>query len=110
MSNESGLFPAGRAVLIQPYETKAIDTIIEIPDSVREKDRMIEQRAVVIAVGPSAWCDEPAPRAKIGDKVLVAKFAGYMATGPLDGKPYRLVNDRDIFALIVDKKETTDDY
>jgi co-chaperonin GroES (HSP10) len=61
---------------------------------------MVEQRAIVIEVGSVAWHDEPVPRAKPGDKVLVAKFAGHMAVGTKDGKQYRFINDRDIFAAI----------
>lgn len=76
---------------------------------------MLEQRAIVVAVGPAAWKDEGywktllfglirrwvcPPRARVGEKVLVTKFAGYMTKGTLDGELYRLVNDRDIFCAI----------
>ena len=107
MQNKSGLFPAGRAVLIRPYEMES-DSLIQLPDSVKSKEAMIEQRAIVVAVGFSAWHDEPQPRAAVGDKVIVSKFAGYMAVGPLDQKQYRLVNDRDIFALITDNYKAED--
>jgi co-chaperonin GroES (HSP10) len=66
---------------------------------------MVDNRAVVVAVGESAWHDEPQPRAKVGDKVLVTKFAGFMAKGPADGEMYRLVNDRDIFCAIVGERD-----
>lgn len=100
MSNESGLKPAGRAVLVKPYEAERISSIIELPDSVKANNAMIEQRAIVVEVGATCWHDEPEPRAKVGDKVLVSKFAGHMAIGTKDGKQYRFVNDRDIFAII----------
>lgn len=100
MSNESGLRPAGRAVLVKPYEPEKMSSIIALPDSVTANHTMIEQRAIVVDVGESCWHDEPNPRAKIGDKVLVSKFAGHMAIGTADGKQYRFVNDRDIFAII----------
>jgi co-chaperonin GroES (HSP10) len=100
MNNPSGLKPLGRAVLIEHYEEESKASLIEIPDIVKERTLMVEQRAVVIEVGPACWPDEP-PRAKAGDKVLISKMAGYMALGPSDGKRYRLVNDRDIFAAIV---------
>lgn len=105
MNNKSGLFPAGRAVLVMPYTPEQKASMIELPDSVKSNQAMLEQRAVVIATGHSAWCDELQPRAKPGDKVLISAFAGYLAQGPLDGKQYRLVNDRDIFALISDNYE-----
>ncbi len=98
--NCSGLKPLGRSVLIEPYEPDLKSSIIAIPEAAQDRLQMVEQRAIVIEVGPNCWCDEPAPRAKPGDKVLVARFAGFMAKGTADNKPYRFVNDRDIFAAI----------
>jgi co-chaperonin GroES (HSP10) len=103
--NKSGLAPRGRAVLVKPYEPEKKQGLIVIPDAVQERTQMVEQRAVVIEVGPAAWIDEHQPRAKVGDKVLVAKFAGAMAIGTMDGEKYRFVNDRDIFAVITGEKE-----
>lgn len=103
--NLSGLEPRGRAVLIKPYEPEIQQGLIQLPDSVKGRGSMVEQRATVIAVGPCAWDDEKEPRAFPGDKVLVTKFAGYMAVGSLDGEQYRLVNDRDIFARIIGEAE-----
>src|SRR6202000_2317072 len=96
MENLSGLLPLGRAVMVKHYVPEEKGRMIQLPDSVRERTLMVEQRAVVIAVGPACWPDEPA-RAKPGDKVLISKLAGYMAKGPLDGEIYQIVNDRDIF-------------
>ena len=100
MMNTSGLEPRGVAVLIKTYEPERKGATIVIPDVVQGRMAMVDNRAVVVAIGPSAWHDEPAPRAKVGDKVLVTKFAGFMAKGPADGETYRLVNDRDIFCAI----------
>jgi len=98
--NRSGLKPLGRAVLVEMYEPERKRGLIELPDNVQERTTMLEQRAVVVEVGPSCWHDEPCARAQAGDKVLVTKFAGYLAKGPMDGRIYRLVNDRDIFCAI----------
>lgn len=100
MENLSGLDPRGVAVLIKTYEPERKGGLIELPESVSGRMAMVDNRAVVVAIGPSAWHDEPAPRAKVGEKVLVTKFAGFMAKGPADGQMYRLVNDRDIFCAI----------
>ena len=104
IENTSGLEPLGRAVLVKPYEPEKKEGLIVIPDQVQERTHMIEQRAVVVAIGPAAWEDESVPRAKVGDKVMVAKFAGAMAIGPLDDQKYRFVNDRDIFAKVTGEK------
>lgn len=98
--NKSGLKPLGRAVLVKPYTPERKGGSIVLPDFVEAQESSIEQRAVIVEIGPCAWHDEPAPRAKVGDKVLVSKFAGHLARGTADNEQYRFVNDRDIFAAI----------
>lgn len=102
MENTSGLKPLGRAVLVKHYEEEKKASLIEIPDIVKDRTLMVEQRAIVIECGPACWPDEPA-RAKPGDKVMISNMAGYMTRGPKDGERYRLINDRDIFAGIVEE-------
>jgi co-chaperonin GroES (HSP10) len=103
MENNSGLEPLGRAVLVKYYEVpERRGGVILIPDSVMERSMQLEQRALVVAVGKACWPDEP-PRAAVGDKVLIAKMAGYPAKGTKDGEQYRLVNDRDIFARVIEE-------
>jgi len=103
MQNKSGLEPRGKAVLIQAYEPERKKGLIALPDSVQERGAMLENRAIVIALGNDAWSDEREHRAVPGDKVFVTKFAGFMAKGPADGETYRLVNDRDIFCRITEE-------
>ena len=103
--NESGLRPLGRAVLVVHYEPERKGGLIVMPDVVTDKVLLVEQRAIVVEVGPACWPDEPA-RAKPGDKILISKMSGYMAVGPKDGKRYRIINDRDIFAAITEEGET----
>ena len=100
VTNQSGLDPRGVAVLIKKYEPERKGGLIELPEEVQKRQSMVDTRAVVIAVGPAAWFDEPTPRAKVGDKVLVTAYAGFIARGPADGELYRLVNDRDVFCVI----------
>lgn len=95
--NPSGWHPAGRAVLVKTYQAEKISDIIEMPESYTDRMAMLEQRAEVIAVGESAWHDEPVPRARPGDHVIITKYAGYILAGE-DGEIYRMINDRDIFA------------
>lgn len=101
MINQSGLHPQGVAILMIPYEPEVkiwSDTLI-IPDSVREGLQVLENRQVVVEVGPAAWNDEPAPRAVPGDVVLITKHAGFVATGA-DGRLYRMCNAREVFCQI----------
>ncbi len=92
-------------MLVKLYEPERKGAQIVIPETVQGRLSMVDNRAVVVAVGPAAWHDEPMARAKVGEKVLITKFAGFMAKGPKDGEMYRLVNDRDIFCAITDEGE-----
>jgi len=105
MKNLSGLEPRGVAVLIKQYEPERKAALIVLPDSVSGRVSMVDMRATVIAVGPNAWHDEPSPRAKVGERVMVTQFAGAMVKGPADGQSYRIVNDRDIFCAITEECE-----
>lgn len=97
--NTSGVSPLGRAVLVEYYEPERKASVIVVPDSVRDKEVLLEQRAIVVECGPACWPDEP-PRARLGDRVLIARMSGFALIGPADGKRYRIVNDRDVFARI----------
>lgn len=101
IKNSSGLQPLGHAVLVKPYvvEERTSGGII-LPSEVRTKDQLAEQKAVVVEVGKFAWSNEPEPRAKVGDRILFSKWAGYQAVGTADGEVYRVVNDSDIFMKI----------
>jgi len=105
LGNTSGLAPRGVAVLIRPLDVKPKGGLIELPPQVESRLSTLENHAVVIAIGPSAWHDEPAPRARVGETVLVTQFAGFMVKGPQDGETYRLVNDRDIFCAITGESD-----
>jgi co-chaperonin GroES (HSP10) len=101
--NTSGVEPLGRAVLIRPELDDTIkNSSLIIPDDAKVRLNMLEQRATVIEVGPGCWPDEPA-RAVPGDMVLVSKFAGFQMQGLQDKQMYRLINDRDIFARIINQ-------
>ena len=104
MENLSGLVPKGKAVLLVPYEPEIKKSMIVLTEGAKTQGVMLEQRAIVLAIGPDAWKGET-PRAELGDKVLVSRFAGYVAKGPADGKDYRIINCNDIFAQIVKEKE-----
>lgn len=97
VANPSGLRPLGVAVLVKPYEPEINKSVLVMPETVKERTASVETRAVIVAIGPEAWKDESAPRARLGDKVLISRFAGVMAIGVKDGERYRVVNDRDIF-------------
>lgn len=93
--NETGLHPLGHAILIAPDEGQ-LSSIIELPQDQKEKELMNMTIGKIVEVGPSAWMDEPVPRAFPGEMVCISKFAGAIVVGK-DGKPYRMVNADDVY-------------
>ena len=104
VKNTSGVAPLGRAVLVRYYTPERAESLIYIPETVRQGEVLLEQRAVVVEVGPCAWPNEP-PRAKPGDRVMIAGFTGQAVKGPADGELYRIINDMDIFAAITHEEK-----
>lgn len=96
VKNTSGFRPRGHAILTLP--TKIYNGPIALPDSVKERFQALEDVVTVIEVGKACWIDEPEPRAKAGEQVMITKFAGRLIQGQ-DGKAYRVINDRDIFGV-----------
>lgn len=107
--NQSGLIPLGRAILVEPFEPERKKSAILLPDHVLKNERVLDVKVRCVEVGPGAFPDEPA-RCAAGDIVFVAKMSGFVAQGPRDGKPYRLVNDRDVFAKITWLTEQEQDH
>lgn len=97
--NQSGLDPAGRAVLCRPYLPELEASIIEMPDHVMALELMREMRATVIQMGEDCYSGVSA-RCKPGDNVLISKFSGVIFKGPMDGKMYRICNDEDVFCRL----------
>jgi len=71
---------------------------IVIPEHVKKNLNAVDNIGVIIAIGASAWLDENEPRAKVGDRVMITKFAGMVAVGK-DKQYYRIVNDRDVYCV-----------
>ena len=100
--------PVGDRILLREVEAKPLSDIIIVPDNAKEKS----QQCDVVALG-----DGRAPqfagttravladagsllpfRVKVGDTVLVGKYAG--SEIKLDGVDYRIVVSNDILAII----------
>lgn len=105
MTNTSGILPIEYKCLISPkvVDEKTKGGII-IPDESKEREQFAQMEGELVACSPLAftyddWKDANPP--KPGDRVLFAKYAGAKVTGK-DGKEYRLVNDKDICAVLMD--------
>lgn len=98
--NTSGVRALGHAVLVKPYEPEFKKSLIHIPDTVGDRTKMAETRAIVVDIGSEAWLEERVPRAYPGDKVMISRYVGVLVRGTADGELYRMINDRDIFCKI----------
>lgn len=106
MKNPSRIRPTEYKVLISPIvvDEKTKGGII-IPDEQKDRQQFAQMEGMLVAVSPlaftyaddDAWGDAEKP--KPGDRVLFAKFAGAVVKG-MDGKDYRIVNDKDIAAVL----------
>jgi chaperonin GroES len=99
MENKSGIQPVEFKVLILPDSVKERTAGgIILPEMMKDKEQMAQVKGQIVAVGGDAfadWKDAPVP----GMRVYFGKYAGYMVTGE-DGQEYRLVNDKDLVAVI----------
>lgn len=85
----------------KPVDQKTKGGII-LPDEHKDREQYAQMEGELIAVSPLAfsyadWGAAQPPKA--GDRILFAKFAGARVTGR-DGVEYRLVNDKDIAAVL----------
>lgn len=101
LQNTSGMIPVEFKVLVEPVEVekKTAGGII-LPKDTIEKEEIAQCKAKLIDVGSAAFTDwgngrNPRP----GDMVLMAKYAGIEAEG-IDGKKYRIINDKEITAIL----------
>jgi len=101
MLNNSGLQPVEYKILIEPNEVEETTASgIVLSKSITEKERQSQVKGKLIAVGGNAFEDWAGEVPKVGDGVYFAKYAGYVIKGN-DDKEYRLANDKDISALVI---------
>jgi len=89
--------PLADKVVIKMLESEeTTKSGIVLPDSAKEKPQIAE----VIAVGPGAYVDgKLIPMdVKVGDKVLISKYAGTEVK--LEGKEYTIVKQNEILAIV----------
>jgi co-chaperonin GroES (HSP10) len=106
--NNSGIHPKGYAVLVKLDPVAPISQFIAMSPQAESEAYFSQTKATVIEIGPLAWVDEVVegqivPRAQVGDKVIIKRYAGETLDGndkDENGKPvqYRLLGDKDIFA------------
>jgi len=73
---------------------------MELPAAEKERDKQKQITGTLVSIGGNAFSDMADPLPKVGDKVYFAKYAGLVLKAD-DGTEYRLMNDKDITAVLV---------
>jgi chaperonin GroES len=101
--NTSGLTPLEFFVVVALDATeKTTAGGIILLDKVQEADKLATQEGTLIAVSPHAftyaegWPEGSKP--ELGQRVLFKKFAGHLHER--NGRTYRLLNDKDLVAIV----------
>lgn len=105
MKNNSGILPTEYKILVKPKTAEEKIGSIFIPDEAKDRNQFAQTEGELVAISPLAftyaneteWNGSPKP--KPGDRVLYAKYAGTTVKGK-DGIEYRLVNDKDVAAVL----------
>lgn len=87
---------ADRVVVKMVESEETTKSGIVLPDNAKEKPQVAE----VIAVGPGGTVDgkEIKMELKVGDKVLMSKYAGTEVK--LDGEEYTIIRQNDVLAKV----------
>jgi|ERR1700674_344123 len=101
--------PCGNKILVlmDPVEEVTKGGIV-IPGTKTERDAMGQMVGTVVAVGSCAWADQPAPWARVGDRVKFAKYAGFLHQEEGSTDMYRVMHDLDIVMVL--PKNSHDPY
>ena len=112
MANPSGIIPTEYKVLVRPEKVEdeitskykgLAEAGFTLADTEREQRQAGATKGIIIDCSPLAFKYEEWPNnervPKNGDKVAFARYAGVAIEGN-DGENYRLVNDRDIVAIL----------
>lgn len=99
--------PVGFNVLVEPDSGERVsEGGIVLPGT----SRMEQDTGVLVAVGPLAWSDfEGPPWAEVGDRVMFARYGGKFVTDPETGREYKLMNDKDLNAILHSDAVMSDD-
>jgi len=97
--NESGVIPCEYRCVVKLDEAEKKKGSILLPDDKVDRNRMASVHGTLVAVGGNAFQDWRDPIPRVGDRVVIMKYAGqFREADPQD--PYRICNDKDILAVL----------
>jgi co-chaperonin GroES (HSP10) len=110
--NTSGLIPTEFCVVVEMDAAPDKVGSILMPTVVADRDKLAADEGLLVAVSPLAFTYDNWPegsrKPQVGDRVVFRKFAGLLRTNKENGKDFRLLNDKDIVA-IVDNRPVADE-
>ena len=96
--------PVGYRVLIKPdkvEETTEGGIIIHTKEEDLAREQAATTVGTLVAIGESAWANDPVGRwAKVGDRVVYAKYSGKNVYDSENGVEYIICNDEDIVGVV----------
>lgn len=93
--------PSGNKILVlmDKIETTTKSGIVIVaPGTLNERAEMGQMDGTVVALGPLAYHDQPFPWLKVGDRVKVTKFGGWLHNEGED--KYRVIHDLDVIMVL----------
>lgn len=96
-----GVRATGWNIIVIPEVVEERRGSIIIPDSARDKDRIVKQVGRIVSVGPAAFdlANYKGLEPKEGDAVVYAKLAGFEMELP-NGMKGRFLTDKDLIAIL----------
>lgn len=100
--NDSGMIPVDYQCVIRLEEAEeTTEGGIIIPPSRRSRSQMAHTTATLLAVGGNAFNDWTGAIPRVGDQIIVQKYAGqFKEANPED--TVRIVRDKEILAICTD--------
>lgn len=101
MSNDPGVLPVEYKCLVLPITVEEVTAGgIIMPSQVVDAEQIAATEGTLVAAGGMAFDDwKDARKPQVGDKLLIAKYAGVTYKGR-DKREYRILNDKDILAIL----------
>src|SRR5208337_18497 len=92
-------------IKLDKVEETCCSGLLVIPDTVRTKEQVAQERGTIVAFGGRAFEDFGEPKPQVGDKVAFSKFVGAMMYDSKDrNQHWRLVNDKDIHGIFIEEE------
>ncbi len=101
MKNNSGLIPHHVKAVVLPDQIETVTKGgIHLTDKQKSDDAYKQIYGTLVAVGKNAFYDWDGDCPKVGDRVCIGSYTGRIVESRIDGKTYRLLEDRDIWTSI----------